>query len=126
MMNRRRQTEATQRAAERRQREDDAVRLAEVVPHLKSLRIEIEERRQGSRIPEASHIRHVVAHAPALFVLQCCDSQCRDGGHDITGSVLAALRGGATRFEGEDECCGHVGSASCGRVLRYVLIATYE
>jgi hypothetical protein len=126
MINRRRHREAAERARERRERADGAPRLREVVPGVRSLRIEIEERRNGNRIAEASHVRlFVVEDAPALFLVRCSDAHCRDGEHDITGSVLAGLRQGATRFDGEDECPGYVGSAACMRVLRFSVVATY-
>ncbi len=127
MINHRRQREAAERARERRQRADSAPRLREVVPGVQSLRIEIEERRNGNRIAEASHVRlFVVEHAPALFLVRCGDAHCREGEHDITRSVLAGLRRGATRFDGEDECPGYVGSATCSRVLCFSVLATYD
>jgi hypothetical protein len=127
MMNRRRQSEAAQRAAERRQREDEAPRLIDVVPKLLTLRIQMEEWRRGTQLPESTHIRLVpVANAPALFVVPCHDTLCKDGGHDITSSLLAVLRHGTESFQGEDECRGWLGSDSCGRVLRYTVTATYS
>jgi hypothetical protein len=68
----------------------------------------------------------VVENAPALFILPCGDTSCKDGGHDVTSMVLRSLRAGETRFEGEDVCNGMVGSAPCSRVLRYVATATYK
>jgi hypothetical protein len=68
----------------------------------------------------------VVASAPALFVLPCRDTQCKDGGHDLTNVILAALRRQKERFEGEDACLGVVGSAGCSRVLGFVAVATYQ
>jgi hypothetical protein len=119
--------EAAQRAAERRRREDEADRLAAVVPALDSLRLEIEERRGGVALPESTHIKRIsVPHAPALFEIPCLDTWCKDGGHDITGEILRALRSGATQFEGEHGCGGRSGAADCQRVLRYVAIATYR
>ena len=127
MMNRRRQSEAAQRAAERRQREDEAPRLAEVVPKLATLRIQMEEWRRGTQLPESAHTRLVpVPNAAALFVVPCHDPLCRDGGHDVTSSMLAVLRHGTEKFEGEDECRGWLGSDPCGRMLRYVVTATYK
>jgi hypothetical protein len=121
-----RDKDAGRRFVERRQREDDAPRLAETIPHLQSLRLEVQERRSGISNPDASHIRHVVvATAPALFVLPCHDSRCKDGGHDVTREITAALRSHQGRFEGEDACCGVVGSANCERVLKYVGFATF-
>jgi hypothetical protein len=123
----RRDKAAAQRFAERRQREDEAPRLSAVVPHLESLRLEVTESRSGISTPEAAHIRRIVVeHAPALFLLSCHDTQCKDGGHDITNQVLSALRARQTRFEGEDACNGALGSATCQRVLHFVGVATYR
>ena len=60
--------EAARRAAERRQREDEAPRLAAMVPALQGLRLEVLEHSPGISHPEHTHVRHVVvASAPALF-----------------------------------------------------------
>src|SRR5262245_54567395 len=68
----RRNTEAMQRAAERRKREDEAARLHDEVPRLASLKLEIEERGGGGTGAGSNHIRHIVVDtAPALFLLPC-------------------------------------------------------
>jgi hypothetical protein len=122
-----RSTEASQAAAERRQREDRAPRLLAEVPALVSLKLELEEVRQGASVPETVHVKHVaVAHAPALFDLPCLDSTCTGGGHDVTPQVLAALRSRSAKFQGEHACNGTTRTAACTRVLRYVGIATYK
>jgi hypothetical protein len=119
--------EVTRRTAERRQREDEAPRLAETIPALQGLRLEVLEHSSSISHPEHTHVRHVVvANAPALFVMPCHDTQCKDGGHDLTQEILAALRRRNARFEGEDVCRGTVGSAGCSRVLGYVAVATYQ
>jgi hypothetical protein len=119
--------EVTRRTAERRQREDEAPRLAETIPELLGLRLEVLEHSSSISHPEHTHVRHVVvASAPALFVMPCHDTQCKDGGHDLTQEILAALRRRNARFEGEDVCRGTVGSAGCSRVLGYVAVATYQ
>ncbi|HEY6561762.1 MAG TPA: hypothetical protein VI072_31045 [Polyangiaceae bacterium] len=124
---RRRNSEAALRHAERRRREDDAPRLAASVPALRSLRIELQERRSGISTTEAAHVKHVVIEsAPALFILPCQDPRCTDGGHDVTSVVLRGLQAGMTRLEGEDACNGLVGSTVCQRVLRYVAVAEYR
>jgi len=118
---------AGERLAERRRREDDAPRLIERVPQLESLRLEIQELRGGSAVPESTHVRRIpVASAPALFELPCLDSFCKDGTHDLTHDILRALESRATKFEGEHACTGHTGNADCQRVLRYVATATYR
>jgi hypothetical protein len=119
--------DAAKRTAERRQREADAPRLAALVPALEKLRIEVLERSSSISRPEHTHVRHiVVASAPALFVMPCHDTQCKDGGHDLTTEILSALRGQKVNFQGEDVCSGVVGSAGCSRVLGYVAVATYR
>jgi hypothetical protein len=122
----RKQSEAALRFAERRRREDEAPRLATEVPKLKTLKLEIEERSGGSSVAEPKHMRKVmVDHAPALFLIPCGDSRCKDGGHDITHLVLRSLRAGETTFEGNDVCAGSQGSTQCSRIMHYVATATY-
>ena len=126
MYNHRRQSEGALRFAERRKREDESPRLTAEVPRLKSLRLEIEERSGAGPVAEPMHVRRVVVeHAPALFVLPCGDTRCKDGGHDVTHSVLRSLRAGETRFDGQDVCAGSVGTGQCSRVLHFVAVATY-
>lgn len=123
----RRHDEARERFAERRRREDDAPRLLSEIPHLVDLRIEVDERRGSSPFAGTSHIRRIVVeHAPALFLVSCGDTACRDGGHDITSDVMRGLRQGMARFEGESECRGQIQAAECNRVIRYVALATYR
>jgi hypothetical protein len=122
-----RSTEASQAAAERRQREDRAPRLIAEAPQLATLKLELEEMRQGASVPETVHVKHVaVAHAPALFDLPCLDTTCSGGGHDVTNQVLAALRNRSAKFQGEHACNGTTRTAPCTRVLRYVGVATYK
>jgi len=123
----RRNRDAANRFAERRRREDEAPRLHAEAPTLESLKLELEERRSGAVSAEVSHIRRVVvASAPALFEVPCSNPSCSDGGHDLTTSIMSALRMRSHRFEGEDTCYGQVGNASCERVLKYVATATYR
>jgi hypothetical protein len=120
-------SEAAQRSAERRLREDAAPRIRTVLPKLASLRPAIAERTSASGLAGSSHIRRIVVeNAPAMFLVACGDSACRDGGHDITEPVMRALRSGQTRFEGDDGCRGSLGSGYCSRTLHYVGTATYE
>jgi len=114
------------RFAERRQREDEAPRLRASYPTLATLKLEVEERRGASSMPETKHVRHVIVErAPALFVIMCGDSSCRDGGHDVTHAVLRYLSSGSTDFEVEDQCSGTIGTAHCGRIVRVHALATY-
>ncbi|HEY1695513.1 MAG TPA: hypothetical protein VGG39_25260 [Polyangiaceae bacterium] len=127
MQTRSRNTEAAQRFAERRRREDEAPRLAAIVPALATLRLEIEERRGSTTAGNPKHVRLVVVEsAPALFDIPCGDHACRDGGHDVTGSIVRGLEAHQARIEVEDTCHGSLGSATCGTVMNVVATATYK
>jgi hypothetical protein len=121
-----RHSEAAERFAERRRREDEAPRLRARVPGLVSLRLEVEERRPASPAVDSRHVRHIVDSAPALFMIPCGDPGCKNGGHDVTDAVLRGLASGSKRFEVEDVCAGDIGTAQCGRVLKVTAIATYK
>jgi hypothetical protein len=122
------QSAAAQRAAERRERENSAPRLAAEVPDLVSLRLEIEERSGSMAVMQPKYIRRIVVpSAPALFLVPCGDSNCTDGGHDVTGSVIQALRLHRSRFSGEEGCRGSLGSGTaCNRVLHFDAVAEYK
>ena len=122
-----RSREASNRFNERRKREDEAPRLKDVVPNLVSLRLDVEEHRESAALSGTKHVRHIVVdRAPALFVLGCTDSGCRDGGHDVTGGMLHHLRSGDIEFTLDDACHGSVGTAACGRIVRLVATAAYS
>ncbi len=127
MMNYRRHSPAAQRFAERRRREDEAPRLCDQVPELVSLRLEIEERSGHTTGAGPKHIRRVVVdRAPALFLMPCGDPRCADGEHDVTTTVMRALRAHETQFQGSDECMGSVGLSACPRVLHFDATAEYR
>ena len=124
-MNRRKSSFAAQRAEERRLREDEAPRLSNKVQGLLSLSLSIEDRSETS-VAKPKHVRHVVvAHAPALFLIGCSDPSCKEGGHDVTDSVMRALIHRETVFHGDDQCYGAHGTSPCTRVLHYDAIANY-
>jgi hypothetical protein len=126
MMNRR-NSAAAQRFAERRRREEDAPRLHDQVPNLVSLKLEIEER---SGVTGVKHTRRVVVdRAPALFLVPCGDARCADGEHDLTTTVMTALRAHETSFQGTDECTGSAPSPTapaCARVVHFDAVAEYR
>jgi hypothetical protein len=112
-------------ALDRRGREDAARRLLDEVPSLVSLRLEMMQGRTENG--SAKHARTIVVdHAPALFEIACIDRSCRNGGHDLTSQIMAALRRSMQTFEGEDTCPGSLGSAECRSVLRYQALALYR
>lgn len=118
--------DAELRFNERRRREDEASRLHDRVPTLKTLKLEVEEQRGVSTLAETRHVRVIIVErAPALFFLPCGDRDCREGGHDVTDAVLRNLLAGAERFEVEDTCIGNIRSAECGRLVKIVAKATY-
>ena len=122
----RKTTEASERFAERRKREDDAPRLATLAPNLATLRLEIRETSSGAGAL-TSHVRRIVVEsAPALFVMPCGDPECNGRGHNITQAVMSALQNAQERFEGSIECHGDTKLASCNRTMHYVGIATYR
>lgn len=122
----RRFSEAALRTAVRRQRENEAKRLHDVVPELESLTIAVEERRAEETQTEVAHLRRIVVdHAPAVFNLPCCDRHC-DGEHDLTRRILRGLRDGKDRIEGHDRCEGHNKEGDCPLELRFIANATYH
>src|SRR2546429_322567 len=124
---RRRKTEAAERFAERRKREDDAPRLKDRVPELATLKLDIEESHDTTGTGRAKHTRHIVVdRAPALFVFPCGDASCEGGGYDITDQVMRELQAHAETFGAEDKCYGAVGTASCRRSLQIKATATYR
>jgi hypothetical protein len=121
-----RNLEAARRFTERREREDQAPRLHDEVPALEVLALELSERRGEATQPETTHVRRiVVASAPAYFQTPCSDSNCVDGGHEYTATVMKALRDRQALFAGESTCQGTVADHVCERVLRYVGSAKY-
>ncbi len=121
----RRQTEASRIAIERRERENAARRLREVVPELAHLKLYIEEKRTGSEVIDVTHTRLIVIdRAPALFEIGCSDRNCT-GNHDLTGQVLRALRAHVPSFEGSDCCHGESKDGSCCRELHFRAEANY-
>ena len=66
-----------------------------------------------------------MANLAALFLLPCGDSECKDGGHDVTDLVMQRLRDAATEFIVEHACGGDLRGAPCGRVVRVRAAAKY-
>jgi hypothetical protein len=122
----RRITPSGLRAAERREREDNAKRLRELVPELRELTLKIAERHEGSMEPEVVYRRYiVVGRAPAFLELPCSNRRC-DGGHDLTRQVMRALRAHRTQFTGHHTCSGHCDAGDCDLELRFEAEASYQ
>ena len=113
--------------SERWEREDRAPRLAQEVPGLASLRLELVESFNGRKISDSAQIRHiVVASAAALFEYPCSDPRCDGGGHDVSRDVLGGVRAFKQNFVGSDRCSGYVGDRPCGRVLQFTAHAEFD
>ncbi|MDI1478428.1 hypothetical protein [Polyangium sp. y55x31] len=126
-MNYRKNLERTERRNQRMAREDAAGKLVERAPDLTDLKIAIDEMPRGGSVGGNRYIRRVVlAQAPALFEVPCSESRCQDGGYDVTSEILAALTSRRTTFEGQQACPGRCSLGDCGRVLHYVVTATYK
>ena len=94
------------------------------MPGLVNLRLEIEER---FGVSATKHVRHVlIDRAPALFLVPCGDPRCADGEHDLTTTVMRALRARETSFQGSDDCSGSVGPSACPRVIHFEAVAEYQ
>jgi hypothetical protein len=125
----RRNSEAAERAKERRQKEDSAPRLSAEVPKLRSMRLTVSFRRGETIVSDATYVRVVVVPtAASLFEIPCSDTYCQGGGHQATQEILTALRARKTNFQGEIPCHGSIGSSAsrCTSVLVYQVEATYE
>jgi len=113
-------------AAEQRRRERAAPRLCQAAPALVSLRFKFEDLRSGTDVDGILYAKPiVVATAPAHFDLRCVEPRC-DGRHDLTESIMAALRAKRPTFSGESPCNGLVAGESCSRTLYYSYEATYQ
>src|SRR5690606_36091932 len=111
---------------ERWQREDDAHRLLTEVPHLRTLKLNIEERRATNFVPGTRYTQHIiVARAAARFEVPCSEPKCQEGGHDITDEMLRGLQSREAHITGTSTCNGTVGDNPCGRVMEFVAEATY-
>ncbi len=121
----RRDRAAAERYAERRRREDEAPRLAALIPNLRALRLELQDD-QGLVGRKMAHIRWIVVEgAPALFFVPCGDPLCRDGGHELTQLVLRALELEERLFEVDHDCDGMVRAVRCRCILHVTGIADY-
>jgi hypothetical protein len=110
--------------SQRWEREDSAERLANVVPSLRELKLELSEKRDDGVAVGNTSIRHVVVgSAAALFEFKC--TGCNDASHDLTNQILSGLRRNLSRFEGTSRCLGNAGSRPCERNLVFVAHAVY-
>lgn len=113
-------------AKKRREREEAAKRLHQVVPELESLTLAISDTADNEGALPVSYIRHVVVTmAPAMFDLPCGDKKCEEGGYDVTQKMMRRLRDGDTRWSGKSKCRGSKKGEPCARELEFDAEASY-
>lgn len=114
-----------------RQRVDDAVRLAEKFPQVKSLKVTLEflDREGMTKRTEMKYSANL-EHAKSVLVFVCPISECCGGDFDLTARLAEAVAKGATKVTGEVPCLGNHKKASgelapCRSLLRYTLNLAY-
>lgn len=123
---RRRSPAQIEAASEQLRRERAAPRLQQEAPGLVSLRLTFDDLRSPNAHGNVTYAKPImVATAPAYFDIPCSEPRC-DGRHDLTQSVLTALRAGLTSFSGRSVCNGWLGDAACDRALTYGYVATFS
>ncbi len=111
---------------ERWQREDSAPRLRDTYAHLRTLRLELTEFREGQQIAGTRRTLHIIVErASTHFEVSCGDPKCTGGGHDISAAILRALRDRCVTTQGDNYCGGYVLDRGCGRELHFTAIASF-
>jgi len=115
-----------------RQRVDEAVRLAEKFPQLKSLKVALEfvDREGMTKTTEMKYSANL-EHAKSVLVFVCPISECCGGDFDLTAKLAEAVSKRRTKVAGEMHCMGSHKKASgqvapCRSVLRYTLNLVYS
>ncbi len=123
----RRDPEALARARERREKNDAAKRIKEIVPNLATMKLQVSEKPIKADADKAiTHIKHVIVdRAPARFELPCCDHKC-DGSHDFTEFVLEGLQKKEASFSSTDPCGGAAKEGPCHFEMTITAMATYN
>ena len=115
-----------------RQRVDEAVKLAEKYPHLKTLKVALEfvDREGMTKTTEMKYSANP-EHAKSVLVFGCPNSACWEGDFDLTAKLAEAVTKRRTKISGEMHCLGsHKDAsgqvASCRSLLRYTLNLVYS
>jgi hypothetical protein len=115
-----------------RERVDEAVRLAEKYPQLKTLKVALEfVNREGmTKITEMKYSANL-EHAKSVVVFVCPVSECCGGDFDLTAKLADAVTKRRTKVAGEMHCLGSYKKASgqvapCRSLLRYTLNLVYS
>jgi hypothetical protein len=122
--------------AERRQaqlqRVDEAPRLAEKYPQLKTLKVALQfVNREGMTKTTEMKYSANPEHAKSVLVFRCANSACWGGDFDLTAKLAEAVTKRRTKVSGEMHCLGsHKGAsgqaAPCRSLLRYTLNLVYS
>ena len=115
-----------------RQRVDEAVRLAEKYPQLKTLKVALEfvDREGMTKTTEMKYSANL-EHAKSVVVFVCPISACCGGDFDLTAKLAEAVSKRRTKVAGEMPCLGSHKRASgqvapCRSLLRYTLNLVYS
>ena len=115
-----------------RLRVDEAVRLAEKYPQLKSVKVALEfvDREGMTKTTEMKYSANL-EHAKAVLVFVCPISECCGGDFDLTTKLAETVSKRRTKVAGEMPCLGSHKKASgvvasCRSVLRYTLNLVYS
>jgi hypothetical protein len=115
-----------------RQRVDEAVRLAEKYPQLKTLKVALEfvDREGMTKTTEMKYGANL-EHAKSVVVFVCPISECCGGDFDLTAKLAEAVSKRRTKVAGEMPCLGSHKRASgqvapCRSLLRYTLNLVYS
>jgi hypothetical protein len=115
-----------------RQRVDEAVKLAEKYPHLKTLKVALEfvDREGMTKTTEMKYSANP-EHAKSVLVFVCPVSECCGGDFDLTAKLAEAVSKRRTKVAGEMPCLGSYKKASgqvapCRSLLRYTLNLAYS
>jgi hypothetical protein len=114
-----------------RQRVDEAVRMAEKYPQLKTLKVALEfvDREGMTKTTEMKYSANP-EHAKSVLVFVCPISECCGGDFDLTAKLAEAVTKRRTKVTGEMHCLGSHKKASgqiapCRSLLRYTLNLVY-
>jgi hypothetical protein len=115
-----------------RLRMDEAMRMAEKYPHLKTLKLALEfvDREGMTKTTEMKYSANL-EHAKSVVVFACPISQCWGGDFDMTARLAEAVLKRRTKVAGEMHCMGSYKKASgqvapCRSLLRYTLNLAYS
>ena len=115
-----------------RLRVDEAVRMAEKYPQLKTLKVALEfVDREGMTKTTEMKYQANPEHAKSVLVFVCPSSACWGGDFDLTAKLAEAVSKRRTKVAGEMHCLGSHKDASgqvapCRSLLHYTLNLVYS